>query len=191
MPQQCDHSGKARKDRATAAAMKRAPLAWRLRCSRDGRGVQGSGSGHNEGGADNQQQELFIVVTARLAAGALCRPALRGKGRRAGRSGGARRDAAARLVDPRAQLEGRASESVGHAGHRRVLERDPPQGGSGAGRQGRAGALPRDLRRDALRLRQPARGAADEPARALSGLPHLGAGAGRHRPHRRDLDAAA
>ena len=51
----------------------------------------------------------------------------------------------------------------------------------------RARALPRDLRRDAFGLRQPALGAADEPQGALSGLQGLGRRAGRHRPHRRDL----
>ena len=51
----------------------------------------------------------------------------------------------------------------------------------------RARALPRDLRRDAFGLFQPALGAADEPARALSGVQGVGRRAGRHRPRGGDL----
>ena len=51
----------------------------------------------------------------------------------------------------------------------------------------RARALPRDLRRDAFGLRQPALGAADEPQGAPSRLQGVGRRAGRHRARDGDL----
>ena len=62
-----------------------------------------------------------------------------------------------------------------------------PRGGAAAGRPRAAHAVPLDLRRDAFRLRLDALGAADEPARRLSQLPRLVAGAIRYRAHRHDL----
>ena len=50
----------------------------------------------------------------------------------------------------------------------RIPERNQAQGRAAAGRPRGARALPRDLRRDAFGLRQPALGAADEPQGALS-----------------------
>ena len=63
-----------------------------------------------------------------------------------------------------------------------------PDAGPDAGRPHRPRALPLGQRRDELRLRQPALGAADEPQGAPPGLQDLGRRAARHRPHRRDLD---
>ena len=66
-----------------------------------------------------------------------------------------------------------------------------PEAGLLPDRPGRARALPLDLRRDALRLRQSARGPADEPQGQPSGLQGLGRRPVGHRPHRRHLARAA
>ena len=69
--------------------------------------------------------------------------------------------------------------------------RGAARGRAFAGRPGRARALPLDLRRDAFRLRQPARGPADEPARQPSGLQGLGRRPIGCRPDHRHLARAA
>ena len=66
-----------------------------------------------------------------------------------------------------------------------------PEAGLLPGRSRRPRPLPRDLRRDAFGLRQPALGPADEPQGASSGLQGLGRRAGRHRPRRSPSGATA
>ena len=59
-------------------------------------------------------------------------------------------------------------QGLGHARDRRVPQRGCPQSGLAAQRSGKAGALPLDLRRDALGFRFAAPGAADEHQGAFS-----------------------
>ena len=119
--------------------------------------------------ADAEQQELLVVVAARLADGALRRPRVRrgdGLARRRRRAQGT---AAAGAVDPRALPDARGRQGLEHAGHRPVPQRDQARCRPDAGRPHRARALPLGQRRDELGLRQPARVAADEPEGALPG----------------------
>ena len=82
--------------------------------------------------------------------------------RRPGRRRRAGGDPAPVAVDPGSlpQLQGHAG--LGHAGDRRIPERDRPEGGPVAQRSGNARPLPLHLRRDALGLRLAEAGAADE-----------------------------
>ena len=117
-------SGRQRKDRATSLTRKRAHLAWRLRCSRT--------DAESRGAAVATSKAVLTISSKNYSSWSLRGWLLArfaglpfdGEGRRAGRSGRARRDAAARLVDPRAEPEGWAGDGVGHAGDRRVPERD-------------------------------------------------------------------
>ncbi len=65
-------------------------------------------------------------------------------------------------------LTPRRHQGLGHAGHRRIPERDQAAQRPAAGRPRGARALPRDLRRDAFGIQQPALGAADEPEADVS-----------------------
>ncbi len=142
---------------------------------------------HAQDHVDHQQQELFVLVPAWLVADALCRAGLRGSDGARRRPECARRDAAAGTVDAGALPAASGREGLGHAGHRRVPARDQAEGRAAARRAGGARALPRHLRRDALRLCLAALGAADEPERALSRLQGMEPRADRHRAGVRDL----
>jgi hypothetical protein len=133
------------------------------------------------------QQELRLVVAARLAAMQNGKPRFRGKACRHRRPFDARGIAAAVAVLPGAVPEPRRPQGVGHAGDRRISARDQARGRPVAGRSGAARALPLDLRRDAFRLFQSALGAADESQGAFPRLQILGRRARRHRAHHRDL----
>ena len=87
---------------------------------------------------------------------------IRRGGRRAGRRGRARRDPAPFALDPRAVPHVQRHPGLGHAGDRRVSERDRAESGASAQRSGNARALPVDLRRNALGFRLASSGAADE-----------------------------
>ncbi len=120
------------------------------------------------GHAHPEQQELFVVVAARLADGALRRAGLRRGDGLARRRRCAQGTAAAGAVDPRAVPDARRREGLEHAGDRPVPERDQARRRADARRPHRARALPLDQRRDEFGLRQPARVAADEPEGAPS-----------------------
>ena len=144
---------------------------------------------HAQGHAHHLQQELLVLVPARLADVQARRPRVRGGDGADRRSRHARAELL--LLSPSFLvpcLTARRRQGVGHAGDRRIRGGSQARSRPAAGRPRRARALPGDLRRDALGLRQPALGAADEPQGAPSGLQGLGRRAGRHRPHRRDLE---
>ena len=145
------------------------------------------GTQHGSGDASDQQQELLVLVAARLPAVPPGAAAVRGEG------GGARRSrqpggtVAAVVVDPRALPGPRRRDRVGHAGDRRISQRDIPRRRHVSRRPHGARPLPVDFRRDAFRLFGAAVVAADEPADAPV-RPHAVVGrARRHRAHHGDL----
>ena len=121
------------------------------------------GDGMAEATLYHQQQELFVLVAARLAA------VQAGRARVRGEDGLPLDDPSTRaellLLSPSFLVPclTHDGQGLGHAGDRRIPERDQARGRPAAGRSGGARPLPRDLRRDAFGLRQPALGAADEP----------------------------
>ena len=89
------------------------------------------------------------------------------------------------ILVPCLNLQGRAG--VGHAGDRRISERNRPEGGPSAQGSGSARPLPLHLRRDALGLRLAEAGAADEHQGRARPLQDLVEGQGRHRADQGDL----
>jgi hypothetical protein len=128
-----------------------------------------------QGRPHHQQQELLLLVPARLALVPACRPRLRGEGGVARRPFGARRAAPALAVVSGAVADARGRAGLGYAGDRRVPGRDFSRGWPLAARAGASGALPGHLRGDALGLLQYALGTAHEPQGASPGLQGVGA----------------
>ena len=117
---------------------------------------------HGPSNAHYQQQELLLLVAARVAAVQDGRAGLHRGGaaeRRPIDAGGA---AAAVAVVPRPPSAPRRRHGVGHAGHRRVPQRDQAGGEVAADRARCTSTLPCDLRRNALRVQQSAVGLAHE-----------------------------
>ena len=137
---------------------------------------------------DHQQQNVFFMVPAGLAAGPVRGTGVRRGAGTARRCCGARGNPAAVALHPRPAVAASGRDGVGYAGHCRVSQRGQSQSWPAARGTRGARALPRHLRRNALGLRGHARGAADEPEGALSRLQGVVARASRHRPHYTDLD---
>ena len=135
----------------------------------------------------DQQQELFLLVAPRLPADAAVRPAVRGAGRLARRSGEPGGAAAAIVVDPDSRAGARGGDALGRAGDRGIFERGLPQGEHAAARPIGARLLPLDRRRDACRVPRAAWRAADEPAAVPAGIHRVVGGAGRYQPDCRNL----
>src|SRR5581483_7178206 len=109
-----------------------------------------------QGGPHHQQQELLLLVPARLAPVQARRPRLRGEGGLARRSLDARRAALAVALVPGAVADPRRRAHLGYAGDRRIPGRNLPRSRPPAARARATGAVPVDLGRDALGLLQPA-----------------------------------
>ena len=137
--------------------------------------------------ADPEQQELLLLVAARLADGQIRRNRLRRGYRRARRRRRARRNPAAVALDPGAlpDLRGRKVWDTLAIGE--FLNEIAPKKALLPKDRADARPLPLDLRRDAFRLRLAAAGAADEHQGAFPALQDLVEGRGRHRAHHRDL----
>ena len=86
------------------------------------------------------------------------------------------------------RLQPRRPGGLGHPGHGRVPPRAAPDRALLPDGPAGQGPLPVGVGRDPLRLRQPALGPPDEHQGPPPGLPGLGRGPGRHRPHRDDLE---
>ena len=149
--------------------------------SRGGRACRREGKPYGESDTYHQQQELFILVAARLAADQIFRAGVRRNRYRAGRCIGAGRNPAAVLVDPGAVPAARGRHGLGYAGDRRLSQRGDAECRSFAGRPDPAGPLPLDLRRNPFGLYHPARVAAGQSEGAFPRLQDLVARPGRHR----------
>src|SRR6478736_7311389 len=106
-------------------------------------GVKEKPNGENH--THHQQQELFVMVAARLATDKVLRAAIRGSHHRAGRRLGAGGNSLALGLDPGALPAARGRHRLGYAGDRRVSQRGQAGRRAAAGRPGAAGALPLDL----------------------------------------------
>src|SRR6266446_5113131 len=73
---------------------------------------------------NRQQQELFVVVAARLALDQVFRAGVRRNRYRAGRCVGAGRNPAAVVLDPGAMSAARGRYRMGYAGDRGISQRD-------------------------------------------------------------------
>src|SRR5207244_4169892 len=83
-----------------------------------GKTIRREGRPYGEYDTDHQQQELLVVVAARLAAREILRPALRGGRYLPRRRLGAGRNPAVVVVDPGAVPAARGRYRLGHAGDR-------------------------------------------------------------------------
>src|SRR5829696_6302138 len=137
--------------------------------------------------AGDRQQELFLVVAARLADGQGCRHRVRGDRGASGPAGDAADDPQALALGARAGAAASRPRGVGIAGDRRIPQRPQARGGPVAGGGGGARPCPLDLDRDACGLFRAARQDADEHPRVLPGQGHDVRGARRDRAHHLDV----
>ena len=136
----------------------------------------------------HRQQELRLLVAARLAAVQAGRARLRRAGGRPATT--LRRAPNCLLLSPSFLVPCLTHDGIkiwDTLAIAEYLNEILPDAGLLPKSRGGARALPLDLRRDAFRLFQSALGAADEPEGASSGLQGLGRRAGRHRPHHQHL----
>src|SRR4051812_29480652 len=143
-----------------------------------GASLRREGRPHGEGDTDHQQQELFVLVAAWLAADEIFRARFRGDRHRTGRRVGARRNPAVVVFDPGTVPAARRRDRLGYAGDRRISQRGDAGCRAVARGSRSARALPLDLWRNPFRLHHLARLAAGQPEGALPRLQDLVARAG-------------
>src|SRR5260370_4155940 len=134
---------------------------------------------YDESDTDHQQQELFVVVAARLAPDQVFRAGVRPNHYRAGRCVRAGGNPAAVALDPGAMSAPRGRYRMGYAGHCGISQRDQAERRPAAGGPHFAGALPVDLRRNPLGIHHAPRVAAGQPEGSFSRLQDLAAPASR------------